>query len=164
MTRKLPAVFALSLVISFFLLLGVLGKQGLLCNMSLKHELEAVRYRKTAIGLQVDSLQAQEREIRSGEGLRDAAFKIGYLDEGDRVYYFGDDRSADPPDGPVVPNTEKSSPARFEGFSATLIFLMALAFSVAFTVFFMVVVHRRDERDDEYGRREGVVPTDSWDD
>jgi hypothetical protein len=164
MTRKLPAVFALSLGISFFLLLGILGKQGLLCNMSLEQELESVRYRKEMIALQVDSLKAREAEIGSIDGLRDAALRLGYRTEGDQVYYFADGEGE--PLRLAVPDADPSGsrPVRFEGLPVSTIFFAALAFSLLFTIFLMIVAHRRSERNDEFGRRSGsAVSTDSWD-
>jgi cell division protein FtsB len=148
MTRKIAVIFTLSLVISFFLLLGTLGKQGFLNNLYLKQELGAVRYKKDVLSLQVESLKRQQSELQSGGGLRDAAFKLGYQSEGEQVYYFSDEM-------PETVKTEKTvsskSPERktFRGFSILSVFLLALAFSFVLVVSYYFVANRRIYYNDE---------------
>jgi cell division protein FtsB len=148
MTRKIAIIFTLSLGISFFVLLGILGKQGFLNNLSLKQELEAIRYKNGVINLQVESLERQQKELESGEGLRDAAFKLGYQSEGEQVYYFSDEEASQ-----QESKTDDFSPIpsnrTFSGFSSLWIFLMALAFSLIFTVSLVFAANRRKQNNDE---------------
>lgn len=148
MTRKIAIIFTLSLGISFFILIGILGKQGFLRNLTLKKELEALRYKNEVVNLQVESLKRQQSELKSGEGLRDAAFKLGYQSEGEQVYYFSDDGELQTDDRvSSLPPEQKGRP--FLGIPAFWVFLMALAFSLLFTVSFAIAAYRRKQSDDE---------------
>jgi cell division protein FtsB len=148
MTRKIAVLFTLSLVISFFLMLGFLGKQGFLNNMYLKQELEGVRYKKDVLSLQVDSLKSQQSELLSGEGLKDAAFKLGYQSEGEQVYYFSDEI---PSSGNTAKSVSPESPRKkpFTGIPVFWVFLLALAFSFVLTVSYYFVANRRIYNNDE---------------
>ena len=148
MTRKIAIIFTLSLGISFFVLIGILGKQGFLRNLTLKQELEALRYKNEVVNLQVESLKRQQAELQSGEGLRDAAFKLGYQSEGEQVYYFSDEGElqTDNRGSSRLPE-QKGRP--FSGIPAFWVFLMALAFSFLFTVSFAIAANRRKQSDDE---------------
>ncbi|AEV28310.1 septum formation initiator [Sphaerochaeta pleomorpha str. Grapes] len=148
MTRKIAIIFTLSLGISFFILLGILGKQGFFRNLSLKQELEAIRYKNEVINLQVESLKRQESELQSGEGLKDAAFKLGYQSEGEQVYYFSDE-GAGQTEGKASPYRSEQKQRTFLGFSVFWIFIIALAFSLLFTVFFVFAANRRKQINDE---------------
>jgi hypothetical protein len=117
--------------------------------MYLKQELEGVRYKKEVLSLQVDSLRSQQSELQSGEGLRDAALKLGYQSEGEQVYYFSDEI-------PNSVNTARSvsseSPKKksFTGFSVLWVFLSALAFSFILAVSYYIVANRRIYNNDEH--------------
>ncbi|WP_320130854.1 septum formation initiator family protein [uncultured Sphaerochaeta sp.] len=148
MTRKIALLFILSTGISFFLLLGIFGKQGFLCNLSVKQELKDLRYEKEVLSLQVDSLEKQKVELKSGEGLKDAAFKLGYQTQGEQVFYFSD-KNDDISTAKTDKLSEKKEKWDFKGLSAIWILIIALAFSLVLTVSFAFVVNRRKETNDE---------------
>ncbi|MGE4454117.1 MAG: septum formation initiator family protein [Sphaerochaeta sp.] len=88
MTRKIPLVFAFSLVFTFSLLMAVFGSGGFLHNQALKAEIERLTYEQSILSMQVESLERQRDEATSVDALKDAAFKYGYQSEGEQVYYF----------------------------------------------------------------------------
>ncbi len=91
MTRKIPLVFAFSLVFTFSLLMAVFGSGGFLHNQALKTEIARLTYEQSILSLQVESLQNQRDEATSVDALKDAAFKYGYQSEGEQVYFFSDE-------------------------------------------------------------------------
>ncbi len=52
-------------------------------------------YRKAELQAQVDALEEQSRQLSQGEGLKDAAYRLGYRTEGEQVYVFkGEEHAA----------------------------------------------------------------------
>ena len=141
MTRKFPLVFTLSLGISFFLLLGFLGRGGYLHNQELKKEIEQKKYQTQVLGLQVESLSRQKKEALSQDALKDAAFKYGYQKEGEQVFYFSfDDQDADiTMQKPHIMVETKY----FTGIRQIYIFSIALAISTLITVCFYLIEKKR---------------------
>ena len=141
MTRKFPLVFTLSLGISFFLLLGFLGRGGYLHNQELKKEIEQKKYQTQVLGLQVESLSRQKKEALSQDALKDAAFKYGYQKEGEQVFYFSfDDQDADIP---MQKQHIMVETKYFTGIRPIYIFSIALAISTLITVCFYLIEKKR---------------------
>lgn len=143
MTRKLVQTFTFSIVITYFILLGLLGEEGYLHARSINRELDVLRKKQEALILQVDSLEQQKNLMSSQDALKDAAFRFGYQVEGEQVFYFTDVDEKDHPKAKSdVVETKQRKP--FPGFSKHWIALMALAFSSLFTVVWGIGVQRRD--------------------
>jgi cell division protein FtsB len=140
MTRKIPLIFALSLGISFPLLLAFAGKGGYLHNNSLRSEIEQLRYEEEVLTLQVQSLSDQKEQMGSSDALRDAAFKYGYQSDGEKVYYFVDAAQ----DGTEQGRTQEryGKAPQFEGLPTLVLFALALAFSSLATVCYAVLEKR----------------------
>lgn len=143
MTRKIGLLFIFTMILAYFTLLGLLGEEGFLHARSIKREMEVLRQEKEVLLLQVDSLEQQKKLMSSQDALKDAAFRFGYLAEGEQVFYFSDeadDMAVHESDG----NAAKLKPRTFSGFSKFWIALFALVFSTIFTVGWYIRVQRRD--------------------
>lgn len=142
MTRKLPLIFALSLVISFSLFLSVFGEGGFLHNQALRKEIEQLRYADQMLSLQVESLKTQRNLMGGRDALQDAAFKYGYQSEGEQVYYFDLEGKSDALEAPIAAAKPVQGPF-FEGLSTLYVFFMALAFATVLTVSYALFECRR---------------------
>lgn len=141
--RKLGLIFTFSIIVVYFTLLGLLGEEGLLHARSMRRDLEHLHQRQEILVLQVDSLEQQNKLMSSQDALKDAAFRFGYQMEGEQVFYFTDEEDGDY--GHQEANTPSISESQiFSGFSKPWIALMALAFSVVFTIGWAIVSQRRD--------------------
>ena len=143
MTRKLGLIFTFTLILAYFILLGLLGEEGFLHARSITQELEILQHEKEVLLLQVDSLEQQKRLMSSQDALKDAAFRYGYQGEGEQVFYFADEGQEDTVQQgqDVLSNPAKGT---FTGFSKLWIALMALVFSTIFTVVWGIGAQRRD--------------------
>ena len=141
--RKVALIFTLSMILTYFLLLGVFGEEGLLHARSMRRELQILRQRQDVLLLQVDSLEQQEQLMSSQDALKDAAFRFGYQVEGEQVYYFADEEESD-----HVRQAEDSfsqtKTQPYPGFSKPWVALMALAFSSLFTLLWCIGAKRRE--------------------
>ena len=141
MIRKLALIFTFSSIITYFILIGLLGEEGYLHATAMRLELEALRQRQEVLLLQVDSLEQQKELMSSQDALKDAAFRFGYQEEGEQVFYFTDDGEVD-----QVRQEQDSfsnlSRHPFSGFSKLLIALIALAFSSLFTLVWLLRAKR----------------------
>ncbi|MDD3056916.1 MAG: septum formation initiator family protein [Sphaerochaeta sp.] len=140
MTRKIPLIFALSLGISFPLLLAFAGKGGYLHNKSLMTEIEQLRYEQEVLTLQVQSLSDQKEQMGSRDALRDAAFKYGYQSDGEKVYYFVD--SEEESNDQIRAQTRYGNTPQFEGWPTQVIFALALGISSLGTVCYALLEKR----------------------
>lgn len=142
MTRKFPLIFALSLAISFPLLLSVFGEGGFLHNQALRKEIERLRYSQQVLSLQVDSLTMQRERMGERDAIQDAAFKYGYQREGEQVFYFDLGDEAFAMAAPLTAGEPYSRPS-FEGLPTIFVFLMALALSTLLTVCYALLERKR---------------------
>lgn len=142
MTRKFPLIFALSLAISFPLLLSVFGEGGFLHNQALRKEIERLRYSQQVLSLQVDSLTMQRERMGERDAIQDAAFKYGYQREGEQVFYFDLDDEALAMAAPVTAGEPYSRPS-FKGLPTIFVFLMALALSTLLTICYALLERKR---------------------
>ncbi len=142
MTRKFLFVFAISLVLSFPLMLSVFGEGGFLHNQALRREIETLRYSQQVLSLQVDSLKNQRDRMGERDAIQDAAFKYGYQSEGEQVFYFDLEEDDASLPAPVATGTQAALPS-FAGLSTTLVFLLALAFSTLLAVCYILLVGKR---------------------
>ena len=133
MTSKLGHIFIFTSIITYFILLGLLGEEGYIHARAVRMELEALRQRQEVLNLQVDSLEKQKELMSSQDALKDAAFRFGYQGEGEQVFYFTDEG---PKEHALQAKASLSTTPRkpFEGFSKLWIALIALAFSFLFTL------------------------------
>lgn len=142
MTSKLGRIFTFSSIIAYFILIGLLGEEGYLHANAMRLELEVLRQRQEVLLLQVDSLKQQKELMSSQDALKDAAFRFGYLGEGEQVFYFTDEGEGD-----HVQQAQESVPTKkrqpFSGFSKPWIALIALAFSSLFTLVWLLRAKRR---------------------
>ena len=141
MIKKLSLIFTFSSIIAYFILIGLLGEEGYLHSRSMRLELEALRHRKEVLVLQVDSLEQQKELMSSQDALKDAAFRFGYQEEGEQVFYFTDEGEADQV-GQAQDSLSNLKRHPFLGFSKPWIALIALAFSSLFTLVWLVKAKR----------------------
>ena len=142
MTRKLSLIFIFTTIIAYFILLGLFGEEGYLHARAKKQELEVLRQRQEVLLLQVDSLELQKRHMSSQDALKDAAFRFGYQEEGEQVFYFSDEGEGEHvQDGDD--SFSKTKGQSFTGFAKPWIALMALAFSLLFTLLWHIGTQRR---------------------
>ncbi len=144
MTRKIPLLFAFSLVFIFSLLMAVFGNGGYLHNRALKAEIERFSYEQTVLSLQVDSLKRQREEATSEDALRDAAFKYGYQIEGEQVYYFSDEEngSLSHEDGKIL-TFESGGSLAFAGIPTIYLALASLVIASFITLCYAWMQKRR---------------------
>ncbi len=148
MTSKFPLVFAVSLGISFPLLLSVFGVGGWLHNQALEDELEQLRYEQSVLSLTVQSLEEQRTLMGEPDALRDAAFKYGYQSEGEAVYFFEDNQESAPQaSDSVLPASSRE--LSFTGLPTFMVFLIALAFSTILTVCYAFVASRHEKHNEK---------------
>ncbi|MDY0288017.1 MAG: septum formation initiator family protein [Sphaerochaeta sp.] len=142
MTRKLHVIFVLSIIVAYFILLGLFGEEGYLHARSVRSELELLSRREEALRLQVDSLEQQKRQMTTQDALKDAAFRFGYQQQGEQVFYFASDGVAEPlQQGQSSVAHQEKQP--FPGFAKRWIALMALAFSSVLTLVWGILANRR---------------------
>lgn len=141
-TNKLGQIFTVSTIITYFILLGLVGEEGFLHARAIRSELAVLRQRQESLVLQVDSLEQQNTLMSSRDALKDAAFRFGYQVEGEQVYYFADEGESDhvQQGGASALHSQRKA---FQGFAKHWILLMALAFSSIFTVLWGLGIQRR---------------------
>ncbi len=140
MTRKILIIFALTGAISYLILLSWAGEGGYLHNQALKAEIERLRYADEMLALEVDSLTEQQRQMSGPDAIKDAAFKYGYLEEGEEVFYF------DLPPDEVLSSRPRYTAKRpsFEGLGRWT--LSAIAFGIAALVSIIALLLMRRRR------------------
>jgi len=139
MTRKILILFSLTGAISYLILLSWAGNGGYLHNRALKAEIERLRYADELLALEVDSLAEQQRQMQGPDAIKDAAFKYGYLEEGEQVFYF------DLPPDDVRQSSPRYAPRRpsFEGIARWKLALIAIAIASAVSVLAAFMCRRR---------------------
>lgn len=143
MIRKVGIIFSVSIILAYFIFLGLFGEEGYLHARSMRSELEVLRKRQETLLLQVDILEQQKEQMNSQDALKDAAFRFGYQEEGEQVFYFTNDGEVEhtQQDETLLTTVETYA---FKGLSKLWIALIALAFSSLFTVLWLVGANRRD--------------------
>ncbi|MCK9547506.1 MAG: hypothetical protein M0Q37_03235 [Sphaerochaeta sp.] len=108
-------------------------------NRALKAEIERLRYADELLALEVDSLAEQQRQMQGPDAIKDAAFKYGYLEEGEQVFYF------DLPPDDVRQSSPRYAPRRpsFEGVARWKLALIAIAIASAVSVLAAFMCRRR---------------------
>ncbi len=142
MIRKVSVFFTLSLIVAYFVLLGLLGEEGFFQARSIRRDLELLKQKEEILSLQIDSLQQQKEHMTSQDALKDAAFRFGYQEEGEQVFYFENGGEVESPQQGQAPLSSQEKQV-FSGFAKHWIALMALAFSSLSTVVWTVVTKRR---------------------
>ncbi len=141
--RKSITAFIVVTIVTYFILLGLLGNEGFFHARSVKDTLDLLKEREATLLMEIELLEYQKNHMSSEDGLKDAAFRFGYQLEGEKVFYFvndGEPEQVPPKETPHTPEKKQS----FTGFSKPLIALMALAFSSLFTVLWYIGIKRRD--------------------
>lgn len=78
------------------LLLGLetcIGTHGLTYLHALQREVADLSYEREEKQLRNQSLASRQAELERGEGLQDAAIRLGYQQEGEQVYFLGGTQS-----------------------------------------------------------------------
>jgi cell division protein FtsB len=144
MTRKIPLLFAFSLVFIFSLLMTVFGIGGILHNRALKTEISRLSHEQTMLSIQVDSLKRQRDEASSGDALKDAAFKYGYQSEGEQVYYFIDEEQDSNSYEDRIPRTfEPGGSLGFSGIPTIYLALASLVMAAMITLCYWWIQKKR---------------------
>ncbi|HPZ15442.1 MAG TPA: septum formation initiator family protein [Sphaerochaeta sp.] len=140
MTRKILTIFGLTGAISYLILLSFAGKGGYLHNQALKEEIQRLAYADELLALEVDSLAAQRSQMQSPDAIKDAAFKYGYLEEGETVFYF----DLPPEEVTIKPTRYTAQRPSFEGLATPYIVLLSLLNALIVTVAVVAMTrHRR---------------------
>ncbi len=142
MTRQLGLIFTLSMIIAYFILLGLLGEEGFFHARAMRRELQDLRQREEMLVLQVDSLQEQKERMSSQDALKDAAFRFGYQVEGEQVFYFADE-GEDEQEPQGTDETVQAQRQPFKGLPKLWVALIALAFSSLCTLLWGIRMQRR---------------------
>jgi len=144
MTRKIPLLFAFSLVFTFSLLMTVFGIGGILHNRALKTEISRLSYEQTVLSIQVDSLKRQRDEASSEDALKDAAFKYGYQSEGEQVYYFIDEeQNSNSYEDRILHTFESNESLGFSGIPTIYLALASLVMASMITLCYWWIQKRR---------------------
>lgn len=141
-TKKVVLLLILCTIVAYFILLGLVGEDGYVRSRSLRAELETLRQRQEVLLLQVDSLSQQSELMSSQDALKDAAFRFGYQEEGEQVFYFSENSEGEGEyagQGVFVPKKGNL----FGGLAKRWILLIALVFSSLFTLIYAVLNTRR---------------------
>lgn len=139
MTRKILILFGLTGAICYLILLSFAGKGGYLHNQALRAEIDRLAYADELLALEVESLAAQRNQMQSPDAIKDAAFKYGYLEEGETVFYF------DLPDEDVHHKSTRYTAQRpsFEGLKTITVALLSLGIALVVTLLYTLVSWRR---------------------
>jgi cell division protein FtsB len=144
MTRKIPLLFAFSLVFIFSLLMTVFGIGGILHNRALKTEISRLSHEQTMLSIQVDSLKRQRDEASSGDALKDAAFKYGYQSEGEQVYYFIDEeQDSSSYEDRILRTFEPGGSLGFSGIPTIYLALASLVMAAMITLCYWWIQKKR---------------------
>ena len=139
MTRKILIIFALTGAISYLILLSWAGEGGYLHNQALKAESERLKYAEDVLALEVESLSARQRQGLTSDAIKDAAFKYGYLEEGEEVFYF----DLPPEEVPVPRPRYTAKRPSFEGLARWKIAAIAASIAALVSAVAVAVTKRR---------------------
>lgn len=151
MTRRILIVFALSLVITYPLVLGVFGPSGALHNRALTQEVANLTYQNEVLALQTQSLKEQKQSMAGSDALMDAAFRYGYQSEGEQVYYFDQNEESSIQNKAPQKVAESKKPS-FGGMGTGSLVGITLVISLVITILY-AIIHTKKGRENSDARR-----------
>lgn len=128
MTRKIWAIGLAVSIVMFGVLQILVGSHGIPYLVSLHQEVSDLRYEAKRKELQVEALKEQEANSLQGEGVEDAAFRLGYQQEGEQVYFF------DKEEVPELPPAAIEAKPSYHAFSLSWWMNLAIALAVGLLV------------------------------
>jgi len=138
MTRKKWMASAFIFLITLLLLEICIGTHGLTYIYAMRQEVRELAYEQQK-QVQVDALLSRSQSMAAGEGVQDAAFKLGYQREGEQVYFFDQPGLQEPV--PVV--AAKARVSHYVHLPLWANALIALAVALLSVVLFVAEERRR---------------------
>lgn len=139
MTRKKWMASAFIFLITLLLLEICIGTHGLTYISAMRQEVRGLAYEAQQKQVQVDALLSRSQSMAAGEGVQDAAFKLGYQREGEQVYFFDQPGLQEPV--PVV--AAKARVSHYVHLPLWANALIALAVALLSVVLFVAEERRR---------------------
>lgn len=140
MTRNKWIASAFIFLVVLLLLEICIGTHGLTYIACLKKQVAELAYEAQVKQVKVDALSQRSKDMSQGEGIQDAAFKLGYQKEEEQVYFFDQPGAQEP--------TPETSVVRKEYHYVHLPLwanvLVALAVSLASVVVFTIRQRRKE--------------------
>lgn len=144
MIKKKFVMFLILSLCLYFVLLGIIGKNGYLYNQSLKKQLEILQNEAYELGIDINLLVEEKSFLLTEEGLRDAAINLGYYVEGDTIHVF-DEVSVQ------KSKTNNSAEHQLEFFNpanGALCALISIISSFVITCLSVVFTKKKENQDD----------------
>ena len=145
MTRNYIGLFLFILLITSALLIGVAGPRGLIVNNALQKQLATEQHQLDVQLLQLENLRKRVENVWSTDTLLDSARSIGYVQEGETVYYFFDEQGNALVDQNSVESIAQDAnvievPKEFsvKGLSTTVNIIIASMFSLILVLFIAI--------------------------
>jgi len=148
MTRKFLAIFSITFAVSLLFSVLFFGEHGFFYQKALKRQINDLEYQQEKLQVEVDGLKDQNNRKTSGEGLKDAAFKLGYKSEGEQIYFFTDDVPAKQDE----PSNERHTDQDYAYFWLPLWALVLISLVMAIIVM-LLYAKRVRRRGQGYGQR-----------
>jgi cell division protein FtsB len=149
MTRNYVILYLItSAIVLTALFETVFGYQGVLINQQLESQAIKEQQILQLEELNLKQLEEKYRDINSPQHLLDAAKSLGYVSQGETIYYFKDDEgnliSQEKPDDAVFELLIKEKESTFKAFSLKINALFGI--SLTFIIFLFLVLLKRKEQ------------------
>ena len=162
MTRKLVILFTVLAVCFFCLISSFFGERGVLANNQLKRQLKENEYKLDKSDVEIESLQKQEEETATSDGLRVSGMRYGSATEGDEVYVFETKDEVLKPE--TSPNTaDNGNTVRFTPLRTSFILLISCGASFIITMLVLMLSRRKGDEDDPQQEESGITGNNSYD-
>ncbi len=139
MTTKYLKLFIITTLISYLSMVTFMSSNGLRHFYTLKGQVEVQEQELLKLESDVISLQKFKEELENGDYLLDNALKLGYINEGDKVYFY--DYSQNSGSSSVLSYQENQSKAivvtkknRSNAFFLLVSVLVGLVLTLTFSV------------------------------
>jgi len=139
MTTKYLKLFIITTLISYLSMFTFMSSNGLRHFYTLKGQVEVQEQELLKLESDVISLQKFKEELENGDYLLDNALKLGYINEGDKVYFY--DYSQNSGSSSVLSYQENQSKAivvtkknRSNAFFLLVSVLVGLVLTLTFSV------------------------------
>lgn len=131
MTRKNIAITIISFSIIALFLNLLVGPRGVTYLCTIKKEVKSLEREKAELQSKVESLSIEKENLSQGEGVNDAAFKLGYQKEGEQVYYFPNQEQEKQSDDAILDSSvEEGGKGNYFQLPQWLIMVISLVISL----------------------------------
>lgn len=145
MTTKYLKLFIITTLISYLIMFTFVSSYGLRHFFALKRQVQVQEKEILELESDVISLQKYKIELENGDYILDNAFKLGYINEGDKVYYYNYSQHVDSVS--ILPsNTIKQSKAikvTEKNKSYAFFLMVSVIVGLVLTLTFSVVSKKR---------------------